>query len=90
MWKPAENNINDDGFYEDFNVEVAGSFIKILNGEVTDKYLGRLMAGNLKSRTDTEFAHCLQVAWAKCQKRKREKFEWNFDLGSLVAITRSN
>ena len=39
------------------HVEVSGSLEKILQGAATHKYLGGLIVGNLKKKSETEPAH---------------------------------
>ena len=39
------------------HVEICGTMVAILHGEMTHKYLGRKFPGNLKSRTEVEFMY---------------------------------
>jgi hypothetical protein len=50
------------------HVEVMGSMLEVLHGTATHKYLGRLLVGQLKRRSEDEISHRLQVAWAKFHK----------------------
>jgi hypothetical protein len=52
------------------HVEVSGSLEKILQGAATHKYLGGLIVGNLKKKSETEPAHRLQIAWAKFHRNR--------------------
>lgn len=52
------------------HIDVGGSSVEVLHGGNAHKYLGRLVPGDLKKRSETELVHRLQVAWAKFHKHK--------------------
>ena len=54
----------------DYRVKVAGSLVEILSGANTHEYLGRLLVGYLKKRSEVELAHRLQIAWGKFHTHK--------------------
>ena len=52
------------------HVEICGTMVAILHGEMTHKYLGRKFPGNLNSRTEVEFMYRIQCAWGKFHQHK--------------------
>ena len=72
------------------HVEVMGSMLEVLHGTATHKYLGRLLVGQLKRRSEDEISHCLQVAWAKFHKYKhvlaKRHVSWKLRLKSFDSM----
>ena len=52
------------------HVEICGTMVAILQGEMTHKYLGRKFPGNLNSRTEVELMYRIQCAWGKFHQHK--------------------
>ena len=52
------------------HVEICGTMVAILHGEMTHKYLGRKFPSNLKSRTEVELIYRMQCAWSKFHQHK--------------------
>ena len=51
-------------------VEICGTMVAILHGDMTHKYLGRKFPGNLNSRIEVESMHRIQCAWHKFHHHK--------------------
>ena len=52
------------------HVEICGTMVAILHGEMTHKYLGRKFPGNLNGRTEVELMYRIQCAWGKFHQHK--------------------
>ena len=52
------------------HVEICGTMVAILHGEMTHKYLGRKFPSNLNSRTEVELMYRIQCAWSKFHQHK--------------------
>ena len=52
------------------HVEICGTMVAILHGEMTHKYLGRKFPSNLNSRTEVELIYRIQCAWSKFHQHK--------------------
>ena len=52
-------------------LEVAGSFVEVLWGDLSHSYLGKLLCGDLSKRSSVELRHRIQAAWAKFRNHKQ-------------------
>jgi hypothetical protein len=67
-------------------IEVAGELVEVLDGQVSHKYLGRKIPGDLRSRNSVEVAHRIKCAWAKFSQHRDALTDKNICLRSRLRL----
>ena len=63
--------------------------VEVLGGDGCHRYLGRKVAGNLRNRTEIEFAHRVQMAWGQFHKHRDIFLDGNLHVGSRLRFFQS-
>ena len=68
-------------------IELAGELVEVLDGQVSHKYLGRQIPGDVRSRNNVEVAHRIKCAWARfSQHRDAALTDKNIGLRSRLRL----